>query len=216
MAYFRAISRSAVTPTPVTNECIIANWDFKQSLIDTIGNREVSLTDGTRDSSGVHLTQSTSKIVLPDLYMSSNLYIEAKFGTITGDLTNNKNKGIITYKPSNSSSPYGLILRRVNYAYRWQIYNGTWADNILSENENYFSNSTLKYEVNSDGIPNVYKDGTLVLTGSQFRSSLYPKYLQEITIGGCVNNTNNESLYNITIESLKIGYYNGYPEVNNS
>lgn len=146
---------------------ILHNWDFKTSLVDSVGNVTATLTKAntgpslpTRDSDGVHFTAWGQCLDLGGVF-DFDTTIEIDFTTF--NLTNvlgTYNTRAIMFG-SSAASNSGIILKKDGY---WSVYSGSWwsgsfsvpSDQLLT----YFANKTVSIYVNSSKKPTLRVDGS--------------------------------------------------------
>lgn len=162
-------------------------FDFTKSNTDSIGNITAILTDATRDSAGLKLTQNSSRAQIDINCKGKTVVIE--LGDITRGISGMGR--LITFRPKNSDAwGQGLYYRDTNV---WSLlFNGTWNDSALT-NISDLANKTVKFIIKDDGRTNLYVNDSLALSDVDTSGNTY------INIGSTV-----ASLWDSTIKSLKI------------
>lgn len=210
MAYFRCSNGNPPpAPTPSENECVIAEWDFTKSLIDTIGNREMVLTDVTRDSQGIHLTEGTSKATVPDITFFAGMYLEFETGDLDPDFDTSKHASLLTFK--RSSTNCGLFYRNNGSNDAWSIYGGnTWKDTSFKNVTDLINKKIKLYAKNVSSLC-LLIDDVEVATTSQSAASM--DNAVNICFGNTYNTSGNTSFNNAIIKNLKIGWVSPWEPV---
>ena len=190
---------------------IIADWDFKNSLVDNVnGFTAILRNSSTRDSSGIHITDSDQGIEIPsELYTLDTIY-EIRFGTMSKQFDDSVHGRIITYLPwinqeQTEITDTGFIFHKQTQ--KWGVWDKTnsWRDTDISDVD-YFSNSILKIKVDVNGLWHIYKNNVLIFE-PQYAMPLGAKLF---ALGGLtINGIGDQSFYNMTIEGLKIYRENG-------
>lgn len=133
---------------------LIANWDFTQSLVDSVKGLEVTLGNATRDSEGVHLTAINSYISLPPYLYGGYRTFEFEVGDSQAVLSGNH------LRLFSFDADKGLIYRNQTNP-KWSFYSGSWAGSSDISDINFFKNSVVKIET-GDLYWKIYKNGELV------------------------------------------------------
>ena len=129
------------------------NFDFTQSMTDTVRG-VTALTSGiTRDASGAAFSGATSYIRLRPRYSANTYTYEIDVASV-GVNTNNSHSRFIMGNDS-----CGLIYR---YTGKWAFYsnNGGWQDTSVTS-KTYFNGTTIKVYVDQNGKWHIYRNGTL-------------------------------------------------------
>lgn len=145
---------SAVTVAVPSSQNLLANWDFTQSLIDSVKGLEVTISNATRDSEGIHLSSASSAVTLPNYLYGGYRTFEFEVGDCQAVLSGTHLR-FFSY-----SDNAGLIYRNDAGGY-WCFYSSSWAANSGIVDINYFRNSIVKIEI-GDLYWKVYKNGDLV------------------------------------------------------
>lgn len=139
---------------------LVANWNFKQSLYDTVeqlvGCRDLVWGDSSRDSSGLHLSLG-DEIEVPSWLARYANTIEMTVGTYQINQTYgngtmfwfNKNSATLAYYESDGF---------------WKFQDSSSWSSVLSESTgitdvNYFQNSTIKIHYDEQGYITLYRNG---------------------------------------------------------
>ena len=168
------------------------DWDFKESLVDSISGVTASLTSATQTSDGVLIASSSGRITIPSTYklLASEwmpVTIEVDIGAMTAAVSDDHLRFLMV------TDNYGFIYRSNGY---WSLYNGQWASDSDISDFDYFANSTLKVEIDSSNYWHIYKDGVLVYEPSR---ALSIGYSNTYFIG-----SNAKSCNSVVIEGLRI------------
>ena len=143
----------------------IADWDFtSESLVDSVNGYTIENHNATLSSNGLSFNTNSCYVDIPlDLLGIGRAY-EIEFGEMDCEYSENNNRLFGYRYYSNTSQSYsnnGLYYRGA--ASLWCVYddtNGVQASNI--SDPDYFSNSTMKIEIGTDGKWKIYKNGELV------------------------------------------------------
>ena len=210
-----------VTATADTRT-LLHNWDFTQSLIDTVANKEMILSNSnsgtdlpTRDSSGLHFNAAEEVAYAEGLTEFTTLGTEweldvasAEFaGTETG-ATNHK-RLLIADRVGQSYNRGVMIFKGSAPLQTW--FNGSWktytaeSGQTIPATTDPLSGKTVKVAVNSEGIVSLYLDGILTgKTSSSVTNERFP--YNSILIGGNKSGTQaaGNQIYNMVITGLRI------------
>lgn len=133
-----------------------ADFDFTQSLRDSVRGITATLNSATRDADGLHFPSSSAYVSINDLFS----FIKTNHNRFEVDMGN----GSIINAASNNrffmwASTNGIIYRGNK---GWSIYNGSWSP-VFSTDKDIFNNSTLKVETLNNQVK-IYKNDTLLFT----------------------------------------------------
>ena len=147
---------------------IIRDWDFTQSLVDSVAGDTVTLNGATRTNDGITLSTAYQYIQIANSLYKPNRAYEIDIGTC--NITSGAHRRFFMY-----SADSGLIYRSTG---RWAVYFGNWEESSITDG-NAFANSTLRIEVQSNNTWKLYKDGTPI-----FETTLTtPSSASSFTIG---------------------------------
>lgn len=169
VTYANQTTTFEVEVTQATN--YIFNWNFKESLVDSVHNKTAVLGgSATRNSDGVYIGLANDYIIFMDSTtanayslrptVNNNLILEVDFGEL-----NKYNAGATNYRFLMWDDDEGLIFR--GYSSKWEIYQRgdwnsiTWADSSEAFNSKLFKNSTVKF-VFTTGDFYIYKNNAFV------------------------------------------------------
>lgn len=209
------------------SQTYLYNWDFTQSLIDSVSSKEVTLgshntfTPPTRTSEGVVFTQPTQRIGFGELPLQGK--------TIEIDVAHFEFKGNSSYHvrflmnpSSDEANPVGLgsvIFRSdygwTSYGYKdsnsahtsttYRIWNSTgWGSLYAVDKVNAFDNTTVKVVYGSDGhTRSLYVNGTLIGTMTNIYFNHGSTYL---SIGGITSYSTSagDQCYDMTVSGVRI------------
>lgn len=195
---------SATFTVTVTHDTkvMLYNWDFTQSLTDTVQGQTAVLgrkTDANpvRDEFGIHITTSTGYVNLGDIYQTG-ITVEMDFGEVENKQTNNA-RVLMVGSVVTAGLQTGFIYRSTG-VWNWYV-NGSWCTSSGVTDANIFSNKTLKAVFDETGYMTVYADGTLIGTSSK-------AFTEEkgTTMQICANSGNGTyaSFYDMTVKALRI------------
>lgn len=196
-------------PTPQRE--LLYNWDFTQSLTDTIGNLTFSLLNSnggtslpTQDSTGLHFT-AAEQVARCTSYAgrtaNGRLYeIDISEAQFAGD--NSKHKRFFGFE----NGSFLLIFKNSGAV---QIYVSSWAQytaepgQTIPTSMNAFSGKTIGIELGTDFTAYFYIDH--VLTGKR-RWTPNDRSMDSIYIGGKSSGTKSDGnqIYNCTITGLRV------------
>ena len=173
---------------------LLYNWDFTQSLTDTVSGTVITLNgNASQGSEGLTIPDATSYASIPRGVVASGRIIEmdvantnAKFGNVLGRflLTNGSDRGVI-----------------YRYNTTWNVFTGGgWSDNTAFQenlsNKNAFSGTLFTVSfVNSN--PKIYKDGVLMGTSTTANGSA--DFNNAASIGASQN-----AFYEATITAMRV------------
>lgn len=165
----------------------ILYWDFTKSLTDEIAGILATLAGGaTQSSEGVLLAGAGSIVSLGNVIQPSGRSIEIEIGDCEAGISGTNHARFIM-----TSTEEGLIYRNNSV---WSFYSGTsWATNSNISDPDFFSNSTMKIEIDINGYWKIYKDDILVYSPSK------PLSTGNIAIGAKTT-----SFYQVYIKTVKV------------
>ena len=177
------------------------NWDFTQSLTDSVGGLTAVLHgSASQDSSGLHLNSANDYVILDttNSIWTSGRTVEFEIGESDGNLGANHGRLFMvprsTADITSGASGAGFIYRNSG---KWGAYFGGWIDGTLT-NVNGLANKKVKLVKTYSGSSNVdvYIDDTYYVSfGGSGDLINYPY----INIG-----STSQAFHNITIKSCKI------------
>lgn len=127
------------------------NYDFTQSMTDTIRNVPIISSNVTQTANGaVYDTASGSYMQLPRRYCANTYTYEVDVGTI--EIRSNYHNRVITWNDSR-----GLIYRSTG---KWAFYSGTWQETDITD-PTYLNGCTLKVYIDESGYWHIYRNGAL-------------------------------------------------------
>lgn len=181
----------------------IANWDFTNSLIDTVNGYQAVLNNANQDSYGVHLTALDSYVKLFDtLPYKKGTVIEITIGDVDPIFNTDKHGAILTYTSLSSNTVEGFMYRntgRFGYYAATSGSSGTWLVSNISDSS-YIADKTIKIGFrNSNSIIVAVDDVILFQATYSDRTSLYNVVLGIANVSG-----NNNSYYDLTVKSVVI------------
>ena len=192
---------------------LLRNWDFTQSMTDSVASHEATLVGGaTWDSSGVHITAANQIIKFGTQFGMAGKTVEIDISEMDIKFTGQHIRVLMC---SNSDSKgYGALIYRNGSGYNyWSAYgpasNGTWSDPYSADLsgdssavKNAFSGKTVKCVFDSSGYCSLYVDGTYkgVTSISMGTSTDSNKYFR---IGGLDNGSGNYC-YNMTVTGVRV------------
>lgn len=150
MNYYRCIGGSGGS-----EKNTIADFDYTSSLIDSIRALTGVNTNCTQSENGLYFPTNNANIkydMFTSLWKIPNTTIELDVGNGSISYTSNNNR-LIMWSTTN-----GLVYR-ANQG--WAVYNDSWS-NIISNDKDFFNNSTIKLETLSNNKVAIYKDNVKI------------------------------------------------------
>ena len=132
-------------------------WDFTESLIDSVNGLEATLSNATQTSSGISIASSSAAVAIPMIAKAIAAFSD--LCTIELDVGGMQYSGSGNHRFLMFTSAAGLIFRSTG---KWSFYTGSWATDSNITDFDYFANSTVKMTINSSGTVKIYKDNTLI------------------------------------------------------
>lgn len=141
----------------------LAEWDYTQSVYDkvdelTIYGNVIQSSDGIQITSGRYVR-------LPAEFSYRGVSFEIKIGAMNCTNASTTHR-LFTYMSQGQNQSY-TGLEWLGSQNTWNIYNGTIGQSLDIHDANYFAYSTLKIDIDSNGIWKIYKNGTLLTTTTQ-------------------------------------------------
>ena len=170
----------------------IANFDFTQSLTDSVNGFTAVLSNCTRDSSGVHLSGYTSYVSITQLLgiLTTPVFtIEVDFGDCN-PVVSSDHKRLVMW-----TEACGFIYRSAGY---WAIYNANNWYGQGNSNIDIIDNSTLKIKFHFDHKIEAYVNDTLIYSYNDIRALTTPTSLY---IG-----SKGFSYYDLYVKALRVYY----------
>lgn len=139
---------------------IVANWNFTQSLYDTVeqlvGCRDLIWGDSSIDSSGLHLSNN-DEIEVPSWLARYANTIEMKVGTY--EINQTYGNGTVFWFNKNSA----MLCYYESDGY-WKFQDASSWSSVLNESTgitdaNFFQNSTIKIHYDEQGYITLYRNG---------------------------------------------------------
>ena len=183
---------------------LIANWDFTQSLTDSVSGMVAALNGGcTQDSGGLHFTEARQYATLDDgskMIWFTDRTIEIDFAYMDLQGNNDYHYTLITNDAPTISGAWGFLYRNTGV---WAFYDGNWHDSSIP-NKNYWSNKTLGIYLTPSNEAKVYADGVLVNTIT------YANSVRRVIIGNGRTQSSGGQIHNTTITGCRIYRGNRY------
>ena len=184
------------TVTVSSSTVYLYNWDFTQSLTDSVQGITATLGgNATQDSTGLHITAANGYVDLGKILAENQAYEIDIASMDTSAWTSGHGRLFIWYKSNGS----GFIYRSDGY---WTIYNGTWSSPATQiADKSYFANSTLKIVVGSGSSRpiTIYKDGVEVLAFTV--SNQNPVSSENVA---CLGGGGSNAAFSMTITGLRV------------
>ena len=145
------------TPPVPPGPTALYDWDFTQSLIDSVEGEEITLVNTTRDSSGLHFTNGLCVANIPVSLLQAGREYEIHFGSA---MLHDYNERIFMFDSTPNEYAEGFVFS--SYYHRWGTYDNVhgWQTSDIRD-ETYFDNSILKIRITSDGKWHIYKNDVL-------------------------------------------------------
>ena len=181
---------------------IIHNWDFKTSMVDSVGNVTAVASGATRDSNGLTFSSYSQVCDLGQVF-DYNTTIEIDFATF--DLINGHNSSTSHTRSfmvgTATDGGNGIMVKSRN---GWTVYAGAWWSSYFSVPANdiwtYFANKTIQIYIDADGYAELRIAGTsLGKAGKAFTGSTNHWYL-----GNNAPQSSGANFYDVTITGVRI------------
>lgn len=194
VAYGEETTTFSVTVTGHT-ETPIYNWDFTQSLIDTVAGKEVTVGgSASRDASGLHLTAANDYITLEGLNVIGYTF-EIDISSYDRKGTNHGRLLCISQSGAVNS---GVIYRSTGV---WAIYTSegsAWHDTSITSPA-YFDGKTVTVKLEQNGsnqkIMSLYEGATLLVSGLMTKTTTGNVY---------IGSKDGNNAYNLTITGVRV------------
>lgn len=140
----------------VTNNSLLYNWDFTQSLVDSVSGKTAVLAGGaTRDSSGVSFDANQQCIILTNemVTIADRTVIMDIPSAILDTTTTNHMRVFSSSSNSNGNCGSGAATFCYRYSYGWDVYSGSAWGTALSSSDypaSFFNNKRLKIYIGSN------------------------------------------------------------------
>ena len=133
----------------------LADFDYTKSLTDSIRAITGSNSGCTRNENGIYFPSANALITysaFASIWRVPQTAIELDIGN--GSIINNSNNNrLIMWQSLN-----GLVWRGSGTK-GWAVYNGSWS-NAISNDTNFFNNSTIRIEILTGSKVAIYKNNT--------------------------------------------------------
>lgn len=190
---------NVLVSSPVAPSNMLYNWNFKNSLTDSVGGQTAVLDGATRDGDGLHFTGALHNVLCGTNIMGRNRTIEIKFGTMVSVFDYTSRNGIFFWVNQNPSSHgFGWAANKHAFGGYWK---GGWYLIPSVTDLNYFSDSLLKITIDSNGNATYYKDGVQI-GGST--DNTYQIQAEDTVLLLGSNNSNYPAFYNMIIEEVHV------------
>lgn len=195
----------SVTVTHDTRLPLLYNWDFTQSLMDSVGGTFATLshynqTDPTRDSNGLSFTESGQCCDLGAIFAVNRIFEIDFAGCSLPTGTGNHVRSFMVGDTDRTIN--GVVLFRDT---RWTVYNHAWWTGSYSVPSDslytYFANKTVKLAVDADGYIEMFVDDVSLgkSGGTGFTGNNLHLYLGNKDTAG-----NGANFYNVTITGVRV------------
>lgn len=183
---------------------LVADWDFTQSLVDSVSGLVAALYGGcTQDAGGLHFTGVKQYATLN----GSNKYTWFPDRTIELDIAAMDLQGddsahytlITNYHPTETGA-WGYLYRNSGV---WAFYDGSWHNSSITD-KNYWNNKTLGIYMTTENTVKVYANGVLLETVA------YTSETRRVLIGNGREQSAGGQIYNTTITGCRIYRGNHY------
>lgn len=172
----------------------IYNWDFTQSLTDSVASREATLSGSgaTRDSTGLHITSASGWCYLGSI-TNADVSIEVDIASMSRRGTNHGRFIMRRIGSITEGTGDGFIYNSSGY---WATYWGSWSSSIGITDANYFAGKTVRLSYSkTNGYSKIYVDGQLVSTSTTGTFS---------AVKGWQIGSSSNAFYNLTITGLRV------------
>lgn len=180
--------KAGASAPPVSS--LLYNWDFTQSLTDTIGGVTATMYSAATewDANGAYIEDEQRYLRLPGVYNVGRTYwvTFTDFNTRKGGTAGKHGRIIMASDGANTSNNgCGFVYRSTGTITFYT--SSSWNTEAIPSTGkfDYFANSTLKMYVDADGMASVYKNNELVISATKaIKSSRIGK---DIVLGGSTN-----------------------------
>lgn len=145
----------------------IYDWDFTQSLVDSVGGVTAQTANVTQDSEGIHMTSANSVVLLGDVFAPGHT-MKIDFASTSASLGGQHGRLVMfqdTSSPTTSTNVGNGFIYRSTGA--WAFYKLSWSSASNVTDADAFNGHTLimKYYLGEDSTyhTDVYCDSNLVL-----------------------------------------------------
>lgn len=141
---------------------LLYNWDFTQSLVDTVSGQEASIVKGstsnelTQDENGLSFITTDVACVMEGALMKNSI-IEVDVASMELQTYKSYNVRFLMSGSHNSNTGM-LIWRATNESKQWGAWNQSWNFYDLSE-PNAFSGKTIQLQIDENGLSTLSIDG---------------------------------------------------------
>lgn len=202
--YVNGIKTSCIALPMEEKKTTLANWDFKTSLVDSVhGNTITFVGSGISrsDQYGLVFAGSTSanaQAQIPLGLLQLDTIYELKMGTCDPKFASDNHGRIFSFRRNGDTgnTNHGLAYRHQTGV--WSIWDADnlWQDSTITDKD-FFSNCLLTIRIGADNNWYIYKDNEFVFkTTTPMATGIVPNIF-------CLG-ANNQSFYDMNIESLKI------------
>lgn len=183
---------------------LVADWDFTQSLTDSVSGMVAALNGGcTQDSGGLQFTAARQYVTLNGSNAATffpDRTIELDIASMNLQGSNSSHYTLLTHDSPTTSGAYGFLYRDTGY---WALYDGTWRMTTIAE-KNFWSGKTLGMYLSTEGTIKIYENGVLAATLP------YLGMTRRIVIGNGREQISGGQIYNTTITGCRIYRGNHY------
>jgi len=172
---------------------IYHEWDFRNSIVDSVTGQEAVLSGCTRDANGLHLTAKTHNAVLENVFRIGRT-IEIEVAEANGVFDASKHGRCFMIYRSDLNKSEGLVYRWQSK--KWSFYaNSSWSEDSDISDKNIFSGKTVKLVSDDNGYVSLYVNGEFL-----YKSTV--KFGEDRTffsIGGY-----DDVFYNLTVTKVTV------------
>ena len=182
---------------------LVANWDFTQSLVDSVSGMVAELGgECTQDSGGLHFTGARQYATLNGTNVWTwfpGRLIELDIAAMDLQGNNSAHYTLITNHSPTETTAWGFLYRNTGV---WAFYDGSWHGSNITE-KNYWDEKTLGIYLTGNNTAKVYSNGTLVDTVP------YSNTTKRVVLGNGRTQSEGGQIFNTTITGCRI--YQGNP-----
>lgn len=195
---------------PEPGPTLLYDWDFTESLIDKAQNVEVNLfgsnaSNITRDSEGIHITQTEQKIGLDNIDMrGKTLEIDIPYFNFSGPNVGWMTCIVLHSSQDNFICPFQLEQTNQLRIYGWALNSYTKNGYNVTFGRNDINNKTIKLIYGSEKGIKVYVDDVLLFDNSSYYYDTDYHDTTYLSLLGGLKNDSAIACYNMTISGVRI------------
>lgn len=181
------------------SKIFLHNWDFTDSLIDSVGQITAVLEGGvTQSAAGLSFTSNRQMATLGAIYARGVTY-EIDIASMDPQWSEGAHCRFIMFGTAQNTGTGFLVYRKGS---QWSLYSGnTWSSGFGLTERNAFNASTVKLVVDTDGYVSLYVNGTFIATSN---ITVPVASGQNIYIGNMDVVSNGADIHNTVITGFRV------------